>query len=172
MLGRARRRPRAEPYDSRSSPNRAAIQPTVSSSSAHHAFATRPGPNPRAHVRRVRTCHSQKVIYRADDVPSGFAGLFRADDGTRTHDLLHGNPSSGSVRFRVLPQKRLASRDSCPTCCYAAAADSTSVEPLGCSPVADCERVPLSSRQQRAKRRLPYEVLGSGSGSVDVRGGR
>jgi hypothetical protein len=33
-----------------------------------------------------------REIYCADDARSAFAGLFRADDGTRTHDLLHGNP--------------------------------------------------------------------------------
>jgi hypothetical protein len=52
----------------------------------------------------ARTCHSQKVIYCVDDAPCAFAGLFRADEGTRTLDLLHGKcePPFAPVRAHSL----------------------------------------------------------------------
>jgi hypothetical protein len=42
--------------------------------------------------------------------PPGYAGAL-ADDGTRTHDLLHGKPLEAVTPFRRVPRKRGLSRE-------------------------------------------------------------
>jgi hypothetical protein len=39
---------------------------------------------------RPKPCHSTEGVFSGDDETCAFAGDLEADDGTRTHDLLHG----------------------------------------------------------------------------------
>jgi hypothetical protein len=55
----------------------------------------------------VKTCHFTKVIYRSDDALCAFAGLFRADEGTRTSTFCMANAGDRSLPFAPVRSNRL-----------------------------------------------------------------
>jgi hypothetical protein len=77
---------------------------------------------------RPKPCHSTEGVFSGDDETCAFAGDLEADDGTRTHDLLHGKCEQpfAPVRDRSLkrpcaavsvqPSKRVRTRANAEPC--------------------------------------------------------